>query len=377
MSFRVGEIIDIPSPIDVHTHLREPGGEEKETIETGTLAALRGGYQAVFDMPNNPGGNETRSTDRLEEKMAIARRTAHTRIGFYAGVNLDNPDFGQIRPMIRMSAGTKFYMGHTTGNLKTYTLDNAREYIDDHIRAAREYGQFPPLLLHARHEIGKETAEYIARQQYPVHWCHIADEHEIRMVRDLNGRYSEWFTAGITPHHFTMTSMAADFQYGWNARMQPPLGGDVDHDAIVRAFNDSELHIIETDHAPHTEEQKLESERENPQGNTDPDCVTCFGISGIEFALPILMSLVQRGIIPMERLVDGLYTQPARMLRLDTSKDSSRTYLEIGPWRIGEKDKVGKSSNHPYFGWMAWAKVVEVSLDVNENDKILKTGSIL
>ncbi len=240
------------------------------------------------------------------------------------------------------------------------------------------YGKTPPWLLHAREGIGQETAEYIARAEYPVHWCHISTETEVAMARRLTKEYPEFYTGGVTPHHLTMTSRNADFQQGWNgARMMPPLGTEVDAEALLYAYIAGDLQILETDHAPHTETSKLSAEAENPEGNIGPDCVTGFGISGIQFVLPVMMSLVQRGIITMERLTDSLYTQPARMLQLDTSQDTSKTHLEITPRILGDEDNVGKSRNHPYVGWMGWAKVLGVDINLNGRLKILKTGAVL
>ena len=200
MSLETGKEIVVPSPIDVHTHLREPGGTDQETIASGTRAALRGGYQAVFDMPNNPGGCQTWSRKRLEEKREIARQTAETDIGFYAGVDLADPNFDQLRKMVPLAAGLKLYFGHTTGNNREFGLDQAREVIDFWVSQGRRLnrGQ-PPILLHARETVGEEVADYIARQDYRVHWCHISTATEIAACRRLSQRHGYLFTAGVTP----------------------------------------------------------------------------------------------------------------------------------------------------------------------------------
>ena len=242
MSYEVGEIITIPSPIDVHAHLREPGGTDKETIETGSLAALSGGYQAVYDMPNNPGGMQTWTSERLDEKIDIAERTAATDMGFYAGVDLANPNLDEIPRMIGKTAGLKLYFGHTTGTTEEFVLDHARETIDTWVKfgaqVAAEAGAAPPILLHAREEVGEEVAQYIAEQEYPVHWCHVSTATEVGGCVRLTDRFGEYFTAGVTPHHLTMTSRDADYKYGWNGgRMMPPLSHEADGDALLDAFN--------------------------------------------------------------------------------------------------------------------------------------------
>ncbi|RYX79485.1 hypothetical protein EON76_02085 [bacterium] len=366
MNLRVGETIQIPSPIDVHMHLREPGGEEKETIETGTCAALAGGYQAVFDMPNNP-GRPTWTEARIDEKRAIADRSAHTGIGFYGGVDLENPAFEEFPGMSRKAAGLKLYMGHTTGNIKEHDLTVARPVIDEWMRVSRENGVVAPILLHAREEVGADTAEYIARHEYPVHWCHIATDSEVIKATQLTRRYPEFYSGGVTPHHLTMTQRNADFQQGWNgARMQPPLGNEHDAERLLAAYNNSAIQILETDHAPHTLSDKLKAETDNPTGDTDSSCTTCFGVSGIEFVLPVMTSLVRRRLTTMDRVVDSLYDQPIKMLGLRNTRRigamalNKKTDLLIEPYVIGEQDATGMSRNTPYIGWTAGARVIGV-----------------
>lgn len=372
MSLHYPETLTIPSPIDVHAHLREPGGYDKETMASGTAAALSGGYQAVFDMPNNPAGRQTWSMDRLRKKHEIAEVSAYTNIGFYAGVDLENPDLAELGQMVGAAAGLKVYFGHTTGNTEEYVLDHARPAIDEWIGRGRLLsgapGQAeqpkPPILIHAREGVGEEVADYVASRDWPVHWCHVSTATEVTSSIRLGDKYPDRFTAGVTPHHLTMTVRDADFKYGWNAgRMMPPLGKDLDQFALLSAFNDGSIQILETDHAPHTAEDKLKAESENPEGKDDSNCVTCFGVSGIEFVLPVMMSLVKRNKITMERLVDALHTQPARMLGLNPRANKSQTTMEVAPYVISERDRVSKSANNPYVGWMAWAKVTQVVID--------------
>jgi dihydroorotase len=393
MTFNNGEHITIPSPIDVHTHLREPGGEDKETIESGTLAAIAGGYQAVFDMPNNPNHHETWSEGRIDEKVGIAKATAHTNIGFYAGVNLSNPALEEFPGMVRKAAGLKLYMDHTTGNVVQRGLESVRPVIDEWMAQARSSGSKPPILLHAREAVGAETAEYVAAQEYPVHWCHISTETEASMAAALTAKCSEWYTGGVTPHHLTMTGRNADYQQGWNgARMQPPLGKEVDAEALLAAYNRGDLQILETDHAPHTAADKFRAESENPEGHSDVGCTTCFGVSGIEFVLPVMMSLVQRKKITIERLVDSLHDKPMKMLglKLGGAAVANTTTLKISPYVLEPQDIVGNSANTPYIGWTAWADVVAMQkngrliedfIGTSAADhgpvEILRTGSVI
>lgn len=387
MKLHVGDRIPVRSSLDVHVHLREPGGEDQETIASGTWAAFAGGYQFVADMPNNPNGMETHTEERLDQKRQMGQATANTKIGFYAGVNFDNPDHDELARMVMKSLGIKFYMGETTGNKKDRDLDTVRPTADYWIEQNRKAGKKSPILLHAIGEIGADTAEYIARCDYPVHWCHISTKKEAEMAAKLTTLYPGLFTSEVSPHALTMTERNGD-QQGWNgARMQPVLGQEHDAQALMYYFNHGLIQILATDHAPHTHAAKMKAEAENPEGITGTDCTTCYGVSGIEFVWPIMATQIMHGHTSFERVEDALYTQPARMLGLDTSNDQSVTTLEIGPWVIGDKDVKGKSRNTPYVGWTAWAKVVSTEISSRNkkdaeykypgNAKVLETGALL
>ncbi len=364
-----GTKITIPSPIDVHTHLREPGGEAQETIFSGTSAALVGGYQAVFDMPNNPNGQQTWTIDRLEDKISRAEKTARTDIGFYAGVDLENPALDEFPAMAAKAAGLKLYMGPTTGNTKVHDLNVARPAIDAWISACENLSHPRPFMLHVREELGAETVRYIAGKNFPVHWCHISTASEIAMARELRNEFGDIFTCGATLHHLTMTARNADYQQGWNgARMQPPLGDEKDAKALLDALNVGTIQMIETDHAPHTLADKVKAETENPRGLLDADQTTCYGVGGLEFVLPVMTALVQRDLISLERLIDALYDQPIKFLHLDREKLNGETVLEFTPYIISEKDLAGKSSNVPYIGWTGGARVISVKRDGREFD---------
>jgi dihydroorotase len=375
MAFSRGQLVEIPSPIDVHAHLREPGGTPKETIESGTRAALLGGYALVLDMPNNPGGYETWTEERVLEKARIATATAQTDFGIIAGHDFTNPRIGEYENMIPFSLATKGYFGHTTGNTREVTIEDEGVWAayTAWTAEAKRQGIRTPHMLHAREQTGYLAARRIIEElDTPVHWCHVSTTTEVNYAEMLQRAYPEHFTSGVTPHHLTMTHKNAELQQGWNARMMPPLGKEIDNDKLLWAFNKGIIDILETDHAPHTEEEKLHAEAVNPEGKidaSDPDCVSCFGISGIEFVLPIMSALVQRGHVTMDRVVDALHTQPLRMLGLTRGQyAAAKTTLQFEPWQITERDLKGKSSNTPYLGNMAGARVVSVT--VNETNWI-------
>lgn len=369
MPYTRGEIIEIPSPIDIHSHLREPGGEQKETIATGTRAALYGGYVLVCDMPNNPGIAEnpkfyqTLSAERVTEKHIIAKRNAQTDFAVIGGHDFQNPRVDNYAGMVRNIIADKGYFGHTTGNIHEVTIEDEQVWscYKAADKAAKEAGIRLPHMLHALGEVGYEAARRIMKElEAPAHLCQVSTATEVVYVAKLKKEFPDLITSGATPHHLLMTGRSADYLYGWLGRMVPKLGEEVDQDKVLWAVNKRIIDCIETDHAPHTTEEKLHAEAENPEGVTEVGCVTCFGVSGIEFALPLLCRLVQNRKMDIETLVDALHTQPKRMLGLEDRYTDARTVLSFEPWQITEKNLKGRSSNTPYLGTMAAARVIDV-----------------
>lgn len=356
----IGSVITIAAPIDPHAHFREPGTNTSETIASGSYAALIGGYQMAVEMPNTP-DRPTHSEERLAEKQAIARRTSHIDIGFNAGVNLANPDLDQLPRMMGRAVGLKLFMGETYGNSTVYTLDDAREPIDVWIDEAEKCGLQAPIFLHAEGEIGAEVADYITRREHHAHWCHLSSAEEAEWSRKFTEERRQYFTSEVTPHHLTMTDLNAE-QLGWpGGRMMPSLKKEADHDALIWAFEKGYISAIGTDHAPHPMEPNMQAERENPHGHTGEGCTACYGVSGIEFALPILMRQVLLGKFTLSRLQDAMYTQPLHMLGIDERQMPAKTVLHINPYRIEKEHIVGGSENTPYINRMAGAKVLTMT----------------
>jgi dihydroorotase len=364
MAFSRGDVIEILSPIDVHSHFREPGGEAQETIASGTRAALFGGYIVTADMPNNPGGNETWTEEKVREKHQIASYSAWTDFAVIAGHDFSNPRISEYPGMIPLSIATKGYFGHTTGNTVQRTIEDPDVWsaYSNWTKIAGESGYDTPHMLHAEDTVGYFAARRIMKELGArVHWCHVSSTAEIGYVEKLKRDFPAQFTSGATPHHMLMTMRDADMQRGWNGRMIPTLKSEADADRVLDAVSTGLVDIIETDHAPHTTERKLEVEALNPLGHTDVGCETCFGVSGIEFALPMLTRLVQNKKLSIERLEDALHNQPLRMLGLKGRYRNAKTTLLFEPWQITESALKGRSSNTPYLGNIASSRVIAVT----------------
>ena len=363
-----GDTLIIPSPLDLHTHLREPGVGHEATIASETREAMYGGYYAVVDMPNTP-GHPTWFADRAAEKHMLGLRSAHTDLGIWAGFNPEVTDRREIerrfRGMLPLVLGVKSYQGTTQGNVGTYDLSHKGLYrnLTTFARLSAQSGKRQPLALHAREEIGYDTAEFLLRKyDQPVYWCHVSTATEVDAAETLKSQYPARFFAEATVHHPTMTDIDARTHYGWlGGRMQPPLGKEHDFDKLKWAFNKGILSTIGTDHAPHPDANKFAAEEQNPHGHIEDGCASCFGVSGIGSVIPVMFAMIMRGETTVERVVDALNTQPHRVLGIQPR--NARTILEIDPHRIGEEDITGNSRNTPYINWTGWARVLDVVVD--------------
>jgi dihydroorotase len=267
--------------------------------------------------------------------------------------------------MMPLIIGIKSYQGTTQGNVGTFDLSHEGLYnnLTTYAKLRARGGMRQPLALHAREEIGYETAEFMMRKYgQAVYWCHVSTETEVDYAQRLQRDFPDLFDAEATLHHMTMTQVDARTHYGWlGARMQPPLGKENDFEKVLWAFNQGILSTLGTDHAPHPNQNKINAEEQNPQASEEAGCVSCYGVSGIKFVLPVLFAMIKRGETTIERAIDALHTQPHKVI--DLKPRNTRTILEIETYRIGEDDNMGNSRNTPYINWTGGAKVRDVVVD--------------
>lgn len=341
-------IIRLPGLIDVHVHLREPGATHKEDFYTGSRAAIKGGFTCILDMPNNP--MPTVSMERLEEKIELSRK-AICDIGFHYGTDGKNIDtFEQAWQNSRVF-GLKIYCNHTTGQM--LIEDN---YLLEEI--FKNWNSDKPILLHAE-GIQLALAIGLARiYNRRLHVCHISQESEVDWVRQAKKEGLK-VTAGVTPHHLFLIDKDVK-KLGPYAVMKPPLGADYDRDALWRGLQDGSIDLIETDHAPHTVEEKEK---------TPPP----FGVPGLETCLPLIVTAVKAGKLRGEDIVRILHDNPKKIFNIPDQHD---TYIEVN---LDEKQVVGGSGYEskcgwtPFHGWQLWGKVEKV---VFRGETVLENGQV-
>lgn len=325
-----------PGFIDVHVHLRDPGATHKEDFVSGTRSALAGGFTFVLDMPNNP--EPTITLERLEEKISLAQTKAVCPVGFHYGTdgaNLDTFTSVTSRPEV---FGLKVYLNHTTGSL---LVEN--EHKLDQIFAA--WRSVKPILVHAETDRLALALGLAKTYRSRLHVCHVARASEVTLIRQARLNKLP-VSAGVTPHHLYLTPEPKN-PY---RHMKPLLGDRSDQAALWEAVIDGTIDLVETDHAPHTTEEKLSP--------TPP-----FGVPGLETAAQLLYEAVINHKITEERFVELLHMNPKRIFSIP---DQPNTYVEMA---IGETVKIGehgyqtKANWSPFDDWPVASRISRVVLN--------------
>jgi dihydroorotase len=355
-----------PGLIDMHVHFREPGQEHKETIATGTAAAVAGGFTAVACMPNTTPVNDQASVTEF-----ILKRAADAGLA-------------RVYPIGAVSVGSLGEQLAEIGDLRTAGCvaisDDGRPVASALLmRRALEYASMfhMPVIDHCEdlslkgdgvaHE--GATASLLGLRGIPgaaesimverdvslaeltggqVHVAHMSVRQSLRAVRAGKDRDVQ-ITAEVTPHHLVLTDavLAERGGYDTNVKMNPPLREEVDRLALTDGLRDGSIDVIATDHAPHhADEKALEFDR------------APFGIVGLETAVPLCLDrLVHTGIISLTRLVELLSVNPARILGVPggTLAEGGPADLTVllpdAPVTVRAAALRSKSKNTPFDGW--------------------------
>lgn len=322
----------IPGLIDPHVHLREPGGTHKEDFDSGTAAALAGGFTAVLAMPNT----EPPLTDgpRLELALTAARHKARCDYGLFMGAGEDNQE--KAADLAPRCCGLKLYLDQTFGPLKLTGLDPV----------ARHMGAWPAHRPVAAHAEGRSLALVLllgALLDRPVHICHVSQAVEIRLIRLAKERGFP-VTCEVAPHHLFLTH--GDLQ-GGRAEVRPALATEGDRQALWE--NLAVVDCFATDHAPHTMQEK--------DGPNPPP-----GFPGLETGLALLLGAVQQRRLSMDGLIARCHSNPRRIFGLP---EQPETWVEIDPlaeWEVRATHLHSRCGWTPFEGMKLRGRVRTVQL---------------
>ncbi len=315
-------LIRLVGTLDPHVHLRGMEWAHKGDFATETAAALAGGYTAVLDMPNTPPS----TTDRpgLDRKLSEMARSARCDYGVWLGAHptkqLSPPELARLAGEV---CGMKLYCGHTTGGL-TIT---ARQ-MDQQVAMWPGPGV---LAAHAEGDMVGKFLRSLRRHGKRGHLCHIDTARAVEEVA-WHKRRGTAVTAGVTPHHLFLTEQDVSV-LGPRGVMKPVLGTSADRDALWKALRDGVIDVVESDHAPHTREEK----RDSP---------TPFGVPGLETTIPLLFTAVREGRLSAERATELVTSEPWRIFGLDPHPPGTYALVDTGVRRT-----IGSDDLYTLCGW--------------------------
>src|SRR5215212_8378420 len=326
-------LIVAPGFIDLHTHLREPGQEYKETVATGAAAAVAGGFTSVCAMPNTDPVNDNPAVTSFIVEQAAAARLANV---FPVGAitkGSKGEELAEMGEMRRAGIVAVTDDGHPVPSpgLMRRAMEYARgfdltvmDHCDDKSLAAggvMHEGEWSLRLgLRGRPALAEESdamrdCALAGLTGARVHLAHVSTRSAIEAVRRAKER-GVAVSCEVTPHHFTLTDAACE-GFDTNMKMNPPLRSREHLDAVLEAISDGTVDAIATDHAPHHADEKALEFDHAP-----------FGIVGLETAVGLALDrLVHGGRVSLERLVELFSVNPARIFRLE-----GRGTLKVGAW---------------------------------------------
>lgn len=364
----MGERVDVtglvvaPGLVDVHVHLREPGQTHKETIATGTQAAVAGGFTTVCAMPNTTPPLDR--PERVREALAIIASDAACRVEIIGSISLDNdPDrFSDV--MALKAAGC---VALTDDAFPLRTQDQRRRALDLAVQADL------PFIAHCEdktisgdgvmnegavsNRLGvpgqPAAAESVAAAQWlelagvgaSLHLAHVSTAATVAALREALPQWQGRLSAETAPHYFALTDEAV-LESGANAKMNPPLRSQADRLAVKEAVVDGTISAIATDHAPHSAEEKAQGLLAAP-----------FGIVGLETSLAVSLSeLHHTGLLTLPQLLARLSASPARLFGLPAGCLAPGAVADLtifdpqAEWQVNPEQFRSLGRNTPFAG---------------------------
>ncbi|MDO4624279.1 MAG: dihydroorotase [Enterococcus hirae] len=357
-----GQLIT-PGLVDVHVHLREPGFTYKETIAAGTKAAARGGFTTVCAMPNlNPVPD---TPEKLEQVYDLIKRDAVVKVLQYAPITENLRSEALVDQEAMIKAGAFAFTNDGVGVQTAGTMYQAMKEAAKNNKALVAHTEDESLLFGGVMHAGDKAKELglpgilsvtessqIARdlllaEATGVHYhvCHVSTKESVRVIRDAK-KAGIQVTAEVSPHHLILIDEDIPEDFGfW--KMNPPLRGKEDREALIEGLLDGTIDCIATDHAPHGLEEKSKSFLESP-----------FGIVGSETAFQLIYThFVETNRFTLEQVINWMATKPAEIFQLEAGTLTVGAPADVAIFdieqssTIDKKDFLSKGENTPFVGW--------------------------
>ena len=361
-------LIAAPGFVDMHVHLREPGQEYKETIESGTLAAANGGFTDIVCMPNTLPALDSKINleyvkNRAKDNIVNVHVCAATTIGregkllspmidlIDAGAIMFSDDGSCIENAEMMRIAFDYvapFDALLTQHCEEHSLTKNFVIHEGTVSADLGLKGYPTVAEEIIVSRDIQLAAYCGNRRY--HVSHLSTEGSVQLVREAKAK-GQRISCEVTPHHFILTDKAV-LEYGTHAKMNPPLREQSDIDAILIGLQDGTIDAIATDHAPHAIHEK--------------NCelaIAANGITGIETCIGLAFQfLVNSNLISLDRFVYLLSTGPRNILQiqhpnLEKGESACITIFDKNAeWTVSTKNMKSKSVNTPFDNWKLLGK---------------------
>lgn len=340
-------MLRLPGLIDPHVHLREPGATHKEDWDSGTAAALAGGFTMILAMPNT----KPPITDALTlaEALHAAQHKARCDYGQYLGAGAEN--LTTAAKLSGQAAGLKMYLDQTYGPLRLDEMTDWMQHFEN-------WPRHLPVVAHAEKRSLAAVILMSAIYDRPVHLAHVSSREEILLIREAKRRGLK-VTCEVTPHHLFLTQEDIPALGAGRSEVRPRLASPEDRQALWD--NLDVIDCFATDHAPHTLQEK---------DGADPPP----GFPGLETALPLLLTAVHANRMSMDDLLARMVYNPRRIFKLP---EQPETWVEVDEkveWEIGSAPLFTRCSWSPFIGWKVRGKVWRV---IQRGVEAFRDGQVL
>lgn len=365
-------LIAIPGLIDIHTHLRQPGFEYKETIKTGTQAAAAGGYTTICSMPNlNP---PTDSVKNIKSLISMIKKDALINVYPYASITKGRKEDTQIVDMKQMSkycfAFSNDGCGVKTAQEMKRAMIEAKKNKKTIVAHAEDLTLIPKgASIHDGVNVKKykligipSSSEYeqvirdvklAIQTKCQYHVCHVSTKETIDIIKKAQ-RLNKKITCEAAPHHILLNENDVVKNAG-KFKMNPPLRSKQDQQALIKGIKTGVIQVIATDHAPHSSKEK----------NTTID-KAAFGITGLDYAFPLLYTkLVKAKVITLNKLIELMSINPSKLFNLPSNELKINKPVNLLIFDPLKKEKIdskkffskGKSTPFEGINCVGWPKI--------------------
>ncbi len=328
-------MLELPGLIDPHVHLREPGQTHKEDFDSGTTAALAGGFTAVLAMPNTDPPMTDAST--LGQTLSAARAKARCDFGLFLGAGEGNT--ASAAELAPLTCGLKVYMDQTFGELRMQSLPALIEHF-------KKWPGYRPIACHAEDHSLAVVLALANLFERRVHICHVSTGVEIQLIRLAKERGTQ-VTWEVTPHHLFLSEEDIPALGRGRGEVRPRLATPNDVAALWEALE--VIDCIATDHAPHTIAEK--------DGEDPPP-----GFPGLETALSLMLGAVRERRLTKDDLVLRMHTHPQRIYDLPPQHDTRIEVDEDHVWEVSGAELHSRCGWSPFEGMKLRGRVRRVVL---------------